>query len=51
MNQFRAGGESLLHRQERSCLSRLLKACDQNALLLADRGLVGFCKNHDYHLC
>lgn len=29
-------------RQERICLGRLLKACGKNALLLADRGMVGF---------
>lgn len=29
-------------RQERVCLARLLKACGPNALLLGDRGLVGF---------
>lgn len=30
------------HRQERICLGRLLKACGEKALLLGDRGLVGF---------
>jgi hypothetical protein len=31
-------------RQERVCLTRLFKACGQAALILADRGLVGFCQ-------
>lgn len=30
------------HRQERICLARLLKACVKKALLLGDRGMVGF---------
>lgn len=30
------------HRQERVCLTRLLKACGEKALLLGDRGMVGF---------
>jgi hypothetical protein len=30
------------HRQERICLTRLLKACGEKALLLGDRGMVGF---------
>lgn len=32
------------HRQERVCLTRLFKACGEKALVLADRGLVGFCQ-------
>lgn len=32
------------HRQERVCLTRLFKACGHKALILADRGLVGFCQ-------
>ena len=31
-------------RQERVCLTRLFKACGHKALMLGDRGMVGFCQ-------
>lgn len=31
-------------RQDRVCFTRLFKACGEKALVLADRGLVGFCQ-------
>lgn len=31
-------------RQDRVCFTRLFKACGEGALVLADRGLVGFCQ-------